>query len=89
MIDTRFQDDDILNRLEQELYKTISKAIKISIEPYSTNKAGQLYHSYDIKDIDEEIQNSVYKRMNKLSNVFAYKKLPDKEVLRRVMRLWD
>lgn len=67
MIDTRFQDNDIIqNIIEEKLYKEISKVIKVSVEPYTTNKAGQLYHSYDIKDIDEDIQDSVYKRRNKL-----------------------
>lgn len=66
MIDTRLQDEDILHEFDQKLYKIISKVIKVSVEPYTTNKAGQLYHSYDIKDIDEDIQDSVYKRRNKL-----------------------
>lgn len=50
------------NRLEQNLYRTISKVIKIPIEPYTT----QLYHSYDIKDIDEDLQDSVYKKVYKI-----------------------
>lgn len=66
MIDTRFQDDnihDILNRLEQKLYRTI---LKVLVEPYTTSKAGQLYHSYDIKDIDKDLQDSVYKKVYKI-----------------------
>lgn len=69
MIDTRFQDDtvhDILNKYEQKLYRTISKVIKVPVEPYTTSKAGQLYHSYDIKDIDEDLQDSVYKKVYKI-----------------------
>lgn len=52
MIDTRLQDDDILNRLDQELCETISKVVKIPVDPYTINKAGQLHHSYDIRDIE-------------------------------------
>lgn len=66
MVDSRLQDEDILHKFDQKLYKIISKVIKVSVEPYTTNKAGQLYNSYDIKDIDEDIQDSVYKRINKL-----------------------
>ena len=66
MVDSRLQDEDIIYKFDQKLYMIISKVIKVSVEPYTTNKAGQLYHSYDIKDIDEDIQDSFYRRMNKL-----------------------
>ena len=66
MVDSRLQDEDIIYKFDQKLYKIISKAIKVSVEPYTTNKTGQLYHCYDIKDIDGDIQDSVYKRVNKL-----------------------
>lgn len=63
MIDFRYQEDnDKLNKLETDMYNIISKKIKISLLRMSTEFI-MLHDGYDIRDIDEDIQDSVYKKI--------------------------
>lgn len=66
MIDCRYQDDNNkLNKLESDMYDMISKKIKISLLRMSTEFI-MLHDGYDIRDIYDDIQGSVYKRINEI-----------------------
>lgn len=65
MIDCRYQKNDKVNEFDQSLGKIVKHKIKVSV-PLTLQKIYDLYNTYGIRDIDEEIQDSIYKRVNKL-----------------------